>query len=67
MTVIIFLLFAGCTVLMSCVTFLVGRCGRKLPVDAMLPRVVQTARFGPDQDQPCTLAGSAEARWPYVS
>jgi hypothetical protein len=48
MIVIVFLLFIGGSVLMSCIAFLVGRCGRRLPVDGMLPRVVTSARFGPE-------------------
>ena len=64
---IIFLLVVGCSILMSCVAFLVGRCGRKLPVDGMLPRVVHSARFGPERDQPCAPSRSAEARWPHAS
>ncbi len=64
MIIIIFLFLVGCSILMSCVAFLVGRCGRKLPVDDVLPRVVYSARFGPERDQPRTPPCSAEARWP---
>lgn len=63
---IMFLLLVGCSILMSCVAFLVGRCGRKLPVDDMLPRVVHSARFGPERDQFCAPPGSAEPRWPHA-
>jgi hypothetical protein len=67
MIVIFFLLLIGCSILMSCVAFLVGRCGRKLPMDDMLPRVVHSARFGAERDQSCTPPGSADAWWPHPS
>jgi hypothetical protein len=31
----------ACSTAMSILAFMVGRCGRKLPIDGMLPRVVQ--------------------------
>jgi hypothetical protein len=31
---------------------MIGRCGRKLPIDGMLPRVVYSARFTPEADRP---------------
>ena len=65
--VIIFLLFVACSILMACVAFLVGRCGRKLPVDDMLPRIVHSARFGAERDQPRMSLGSDEPRWPHAS
>jgi len=37
---------------MSILAFMVGRCGRKLPIDGMLPRVVYSARFNPEKDKP---------------
>jgi len=38
------LLSVGCCVAASGVAFLVGRCGRRLPVDGRLPQVVGSAR-----------------------
>lgn len=46
-------LFLGCSVTLSVVTFLVGRCGRKLPIDDTLPRVVHSARFNSENDHSC--------------
>lgn len=45
-----------CAAVMSILAFMIGRCGRKLPIDAMLPRVVHSARFTPAQDPPCPAA-----------
>ncbi|MBO0806209.1 MAG: hypothetical protein J2P25_24440 [Nocardiopsaceae bacterium] len=45
LAVITFLALAGSTG-MSILAFMVGRCGRKLPIDEMLPHVVRSARFG---------------------
>ena len=46
-------LFAlACSTAMSILAFMVGRCGRKLPIDGMLPRVVHSARFSPEKDRP---------------
>jgi hypothetical protein len=42
----------ACSAAMSIVAFMVGRCGRKLPIDGMLPRVVHSARFSPGKDRP---------------
>jgi len=43
-------LLLGCSIALSVVTFLVGRCGRKLPIDNALPRVVRSIRFSPEND-----------------
>lgn len=48
-TVMYTFLFLGCSVALSVVAFLVGRCGRKLPIDGALPRVVRSVRFRPDE------------------
>jgi hypothetical protein len=37
---------------MSVLAFMIGRCGRKLPIDGTLPRVVCSARFSPEADRP---------------
>jgi hypothetical protein len=49
-TVMYTFLFLGCSIALSVVAFLVGRCGRKLPIDGALPRVVHSVRFRPDND-----------------
>lgn len=41
-----------CSAAMSILAFMVGRCGRKLPIDGMLPRVVYSARFSAEKDRP---------------
>jgi hypothetical protein len=46
------LVVLACSAAMSILAFMVGRCGRKLPIDGMLPRVVHSARFSPDKDTP---------------
>ena len=50
MNLAIIILFAmACSTAMSIVAFMVGRCGRRLPVDGMLPRVVHSTRFSPEK------------------
>ncbi|HTU72083.1 MAG TPA: hypothetical protein VMG38_01060 [Trebonia sp.] len=51
---------------MSVLAFMIGRCGRKLPIDGMLPRVVHSARAGLDEDGPCPVAELARPgpAWP---
>jgi hypothetical protein len=49
---VIILYALACSTAMSILAFMVGRCGRKLPVDGMLPRVVHSARFSPEKDRP---------------
>lgn len=53
-----------CTAFMSILAFMVGRCGRKLPIDGMLPRVVHSARFRPEDDRPRPAPDPARASWP---
>jgi hypothetical protein len=49
MAMAIYLLFAFvCSLAMSSVAFMVGRCGRRLPIDSVLPRTVHGARWGDD-------------------
>jgi hypothetical protein len=62
--VITFLGFA-CLAAISIVAFMVGRCSRRLPVDAMLPRVVHTARFGDEEGGPL-MPEPAEPHWPHA-
>jgi hypothetical protein len=50
---------------MSILAFMVGRCGRRLPIDGMLPRVVHSARFSPKKDTPSTAPEPARPTWPY--
>jgi hypothetical protein len=49
---VIILVALACSTVMSIPAFMIGRCGRKLPIDEMLPRVVHSARFSPDKDRP---------------
>jgi hypothetical protein len=46
----IILLALACATAMSILAFMVGRCGRKLPIDGALPSVVHSARFSPEKD-----------------
>jgi hypothetical protein len=46
---IISLIALACATAMSALAYMIGRCGRKLPIDGMLPRVVYSARFTPGQ------------------
>jgi hypothetical protein len=48
----IILLALASSTAMSVLAFMVGRCGRKLPIDGMLPHVVHCARFGPEAERP---------------
>ena len=48
----IILVALACATATSVLAFMVGRCGRKLPIDGVLPRVVHSARFSPEQDRP---------------
>jgi hypothetical protein len=48
---VIILVALACSTTMSILAFMVGRCGRKLPVDGMLPRVVYNAQFSPEKDR----------------
>jgi hypothetical protein len=52
----------ACSTVMSIVAFMVGRCGRKLPIDGMLPRVVHSARFSPEKDRPPYAPEPSEPR-----
>lgn len=45
---VITLIALACSTVMSILAFMIGRCGRKLPIDGMLPRVVCIARFSPE-------------------
>ena len=68
MELVVIIFFAlTCSSAMSIVAFMVGRCGRRLPVDGTLPRVVHSARFGPLKNQPSPTLEPAEPRWPYAS
>jgi hypothetical protein len=53
-----------CATAMSVLAFMIGRCGRKLPIDGMLPRVVYSARFSPEPDRPCPAPEPARPSWP---
>jgi hypothetical protein len=60
-------LFAlACSTAMCILAFMVGRCGRRLPIDGMLPRVVHSARFSPDKDRPRPAPGPGSPSWPHA-
>jgi hypothetical protein len=50
--VVIILSALACWAATSILAFMIGRCGRKLPIDGMVPRIVYSARFGPEADRP---------------
>ena len=54
----------ACATTMSVLAFMIGRCGRKLPIDGILPRVVYSARFGPETGQPPLAPEPAKPGWP---
>jgi hypothetical protein len=67
MELAVIILFAlACSTAMSILAFMVGRCGRKLPIDGMLPRVVHSARFSPEKDGPHPAPEPARPSWPYA-
>jgi hypothetical protein len=49
---VIILAALACSAVMSILAFMIGRCGRKLPIDGMLPSVVHSAQFSPEKDRP---------------
>jgi hypothetical protein len=61
---VIALLALVCSAVMSILAFMVGRCGRKLPIDGMLPRVVHSARFSPEKDESRPAPEPARPTWP---
>jgi len=67
MDLVIITFFAlACSAAMSIVAFMVGRCGKRLPVDGMLPRVVHSARFGQEKDGPPPMPEPVEPGWPHA-
>ena len=67
MDLVVITFFAmACSAAMSIVAFMVGRCGRRLPVDGMLPRVVHSARFSQEKDASYPMPEPAEPRWPHL-
>jgi hypothetical protein len=60
----IILVALACSTAMSILAFMVGRCGRKLPIDGMLPRVGYSARFSPEKDRPRPAPEPAQPSWP---
>jgi hypothetical protein len=70
MVIVIYtVLLLSCSAVMSAVAFLVGRCGRRLPIDDMLPRVVRRARFDAEDgwSPNAASAPAAAPRWPHAS
>jgi hypothetical protein len=67
MDLVVFTFFAlTCSAAMSIVAFMIGRCGRRFPVDGMLPRVVHSARFGQQEDGH-SMPEPTEPHWPHAS
>jgi hypothetical protein len=60
----IILLALACATAMSILAFMVGRCGRKLPIDGALPGVVHSARFSPEKDWTRPAPEPAGPSWP---
>jgi hypothetical protein len=63
---VIILVALACSIVMSILAFMVGRCGRKLPIDGMLPRVVNSAWFSLEKDRPRPAQEPARPSWPHV-
>jgi hypothetical protein len=63
---VIILVALACSTAMSVLAFMVGRCGRKLPIDGMLPHVIHSARFSPEKDRPRPAPETARPSWPYA-
>jgi hypothetical protein len=61
---VITLIALACSTVMSILAFMIGRCGRKLPIDGMLPRVVCSARFSPEVGRPRPAPEPARPSWP---
>jgi hypothetical protein len=61
---VIILVALTCSAAMSILAFMVGRCGRKLPIDEILPSVVHSARFSPKKDRPHPAPEPARPSWP---
>ena len=68
MDIVIYALFTVvCSISLSIVAFLVGRCGRRLPIDGMVPRVVHSARWGSEGDRMCATPDATRPSWPNAS
>jgi hypothetical protein len=63
---VVTLLALACSTALSILAFMVGRCSRKLPIDGMLPRVVYSARFSPDNDRPRSAPEPTRSNWPQA-
>ena len=61
---VIAILTLACSAVMSILAFMIGRCGRKLPIDGMLPRVVHSARFSPEADREHPAPEPSGPNWP---
>ena len=60
----IILVALACATATSVLAFIVGRCGRRLPIDGVLPRVVQSARFCPEKDWTRSAQEPTGPSWP---
>jgi hypothetical protein len=64
---VVILVALACSTAMSVLAFMVGRCGRKLPIDGILPRVVHSARFYPGEEGLRPAWEPAGPNWPDAS
>jgi hypothetical protein len=68
MAMVTCILFAFvCSLALSIVAFMVGRCGRRLPIDGMLPRAVHSARWGSEDDRARATPDATRPKWPNAS
>jgi len=58
------LIALACSTTISILAFMIGRCGRKLPIDGMLPHAVYSARLSPDAKRPRLAPEPARPSWP---
>jgi hypothetical protein len=56
----------ACSAVMSILAFMIGRCGRRMPIDGILPRVVHSTRLSPEKDQPRPVQEPARPSWPHA-
>ncbi len=63
---VIIVIALACSATMSTLAFMVGRCGRRLPIDGMLPRVVCSARFSHDKERPRPAPEATTPGWPHT-
>jgi hypothetical protein len=63
---VIILVALACSTAMSIIAFMAGRCGRKLPIDGVLPRVVHSTRFNPGPHRQHPAPEPERPDWPHA-